>query len=520
MPAETRFSRSFGASSHCLPSPDGELVATLASPSAIGIRRVRSLQLANVIKLPRDLSPPFVAFRWSPSSRRLLVASTDQLHVFSALDAAFHAVVRNPLAPGLKLGFVDFGASDAEVCMTSSLGLKLSVFDLAVSRTVEIANPKFYSASTAARAFSFRPRTHHLAVLTRTSARDLVSVHHPRMRDTQRSWNAETVDASGLSWSPDGRWLVVWEGPAHGHKVLFYTPDGQLFKCWSGPQAGLDAATRDCLSLGAGVKLLQFAADSSRMALADFSRTVYLLDMATIVEAARLNHPAAIAPTEDLELYQQNLATSPLGERPIPVDFVKSKHQALLPAGRPASENAELRTGPSHMVFDATSTFMASVLGDWPATVWIWDMQKAVLRSALLFHANVTTISWHPSIPSTLLIRCEGDQHSSLAFVWDAVSPSPRTINFLRGGALAKSAASCHCSWLDIKDTEVPTLFFTDTSSYILASLGSDGNKSPPWKEDSDSRDESTLDLFSAPFGGDESDDEPLDDTFHFRRNK
>ncbi|KAL8373610.1 hypothetical protein RB599_000714 [Gaeumannomyces hyphopodioides] len=461
MSAETRFSRSFGASSHCLPSPDGELVATLTSPSGIGIRRVRSLQLANVIKLPRDLSPPFLGFGWSPSSRRLLVASTDQLHVFSALDAAFHAVVRNPLAPGLKLGFVDFGASDAEVCITSSLGLKLSVFDLAASRTVEIANPKFYSASTAARTFSFRPRTHHLAVLTRTNARDLVSVHHPRTRDMQQSWNVETTDAGGLSWSPDGRWLVVWEAPAHGHKVLFYTPDGQLFKCWGGPQAGLDAATRDCLSLGAGVRLLQFAADSSRMALADFSRTVYLLDMTTVVEAVRLSHPAAITPTEDLELYQQNLATSLPGERPIPVGFVKSKHQALLPAGRPASENAELRTGPSHMTFDATSTFMASVLGDWPATVWIWDVRKAVLRSALLFHANVTTLSWHPRIPSTLLIRCEGDQHSSLAFVWDTVSPSPRTVDFLRGGAPAKSAAFCHCSWLDMNDTEAEQMIWT-----------------------------------------------------------
>ena len=520
MPAEPRFSGSFAASSHCLPSPDGELVATLASSSGISIRWVRSLQLANIVKLPRDLSSPLVAFRWSPSSRRLLVASMDQLHVFSALDGAFHAVIRNPLAPGLKLGFVDFGASDAEVCMISSLGLKLSVFGLAASRTVEIANPKFYSASTAARAFSFRPRTRHLAVLTRTNARDLVSVHHPQSRDTQRSWNAETIDASGLSWSPDGRWLVVWESPAHGHKVLFYTPDGQLFKCWSGPQAGLDAATRDCLSLGAGVRLLHFAADSSRMALADFGRTVYLLDMATVVEAVRLSHPAAITPTEHLEVYQQNLATSPAGERSIPADFVKGKHQTLLPAGRPAGENAELRTGPSLMAFDATSTFMASVLGDWPATVWIWDVRTAGLRSALLFHANVTTLSWHPRIPSTLLIRCEGGQHSSLAFVWDALSPGPRTVDFLRGDPPAKSAASCHCSWLDLKGTDAPVLFFTDATNYVLASLGGDGGGSLPWREASESCDESTLDLVSAPFGGDESDDELLDDTFHFRQNR
>lgn len=327
-------------------------MATLASSSGISIRWVRSLQLANIVKLPRDLSSPLVAFRWSPSSRRLLVASMDQLHVFSALDGAFHAVIRNPLAPGLKLGFVDFGASDAEVCMISSLGLKLSVFGLAASRTVEIANPKFYSASTAARAFSFRPRTRHLAVLTRTNARDLVSVHHPQSRDTQRSWNAETIDASGLSWSPDGRWLVVWESPAHGHKVLFYTPDGQLFKCWSGPQAGLDAATRDCLSLGAGVRLLHFAADSSRMALADFGRTVYLLDMATVVEAVRLSHPAAITPTEHLEVgFLLFCVTPPLQPSAYlspPVCLAWFLTRRLVCAGLPAEPGHVSRRGALH----------------------------------------------------------------------------------------------------------------------------------------------------------------------------
>lgn len=280
-------------------------MATLFPSSSIGVRTVQTLEVVHVIKLPGDLSGPVFGFQWSPSSRHVLVAVADQVHVFSALDAGFHAVLRNPVPPSAKPSYVGFGSDDSEVCVCSSFGLKLTIFSLVSSRAVEIANPKFYTPATACRGFSLRPESRHLAILTRTSGRDMVSIHHPASRDVQRSWRPDTVDAQGLMWTRDGKWLLIWESAAQGHKLLFYTPDGHIFRSWSGSQdPSPELKDRD---LGAGIRLVQQSADATRVAVGDSSRCICVFDMTTLGETMRLHHPSSIFPKETLRVCQDHL---------------------------------------------------------------------------------------------------------------------------------------------------------------------------------------------------------------------
>lgn len=282
-----------------MPSPHGKLVATL-SASAIHIRAIDSLHTVKHISLPQGFSGPVFSFQWSSSSRLILVASVDQIHVFSALEDNFHATIRSPVPPAAKPIFIGFGASDTQVCVCASLGLRFAVFDLVSSKAVEIANPKPYTTPSACRGFCFRPGTQHLTILTRMSGRDMISIHHPVTKEVQRSWLPDTVDAQGLVWSPDGRWLVTWEAAAHGHKVLFYTSDGNLFKAWSGPQS-IVAADSDT-NLGPGVKLVEFSADARLLAISDSSRRICILNMTSVIESLRLQHPNSIAPTDNLQV--------------------------------------------------------------------------------------------------------------------------------------------------------------------------------------------------------------------------
>ena len=287
------------ASSHCLPSPDGNYIATLFA-SVVNVRAVRSLEVVNVVKLPQDFSGPVLGFQWSPSSRLLLVAGIEQIRVCSALDNSFNATVRNPVPAGTRPAHVGFGASDTEICVISSFGLKLSVFDLTSSKASEIANPKFSSPSTASRGFSFRPGTRHLALLTRSAGKDMISVHDYPARQLRLSWAPDTIDAQGVLWSPDGRWLVVWESPALGHKVIFYTADGHLFKSWTGP-ANPAPEDKD-YALGAGVKLVRFSADGHRLSIGDCSKSISMFDMTTAMEGLRLQHPTTIMPRDTLQV--------------------------------------------------------------------------------------------------------------------------------------------------------------------------------------------------------------------------
>ncbi|KAI7780147.1 hypothetical protein LA080_016336 [Diaporthe eres] len=457
-----RFSDSFQASPHCAPSPNGKFVATL-SASSLHVRTVESLHTVRDIELPRDLSGPVTSLQWSPSSKLLLVAAAHQIHVFSVVEDDFHATIRNPLPPAAKPVLVGFGASDYQICLCASLGLRFAIFDLRSSKAVEVANPKFHATPSACcRGFCFRPRTGHLSILTRLSGKDMISIHDPTTIQAQRSWFPDTVDAQGLIWDPDGHWLLTWEAPAHGHKVLFYSSDGNLLKTWSGPQP-LVAADSD-LRLGPGVKLLEFSADARRLAIGDSSRRICILDMASVTESLRLQHPNSIAPTDTLQVWQEQVSLA--GHH-----FVRAPQTISPPAGQSGNSGCALA------VFDPSSTLLATKLEESPGTVWVWDIEAAELRAVLLFHASVSRLSWHPVIRETLLVSCEGDSHNSLAFTWDPLSEGPRPIDF--AGQLL--TGKVQVVWLQIDGLEPGALFASDCSQYMLASLANDDDEPLPW---------------------------------------
>ncbi|CAK7197569.1 hypothetical protein SEUCBS139899_000217 [Sporothrix eucalyptigena] len=169
------------ASSQCLPSPDGRCVATLL-PTGVHIRAVERLdEVASVVALPSDLSvAAVISFQWSPSSQRLLVATSDVILV-AAADAPtgeqpFRAVIRNPTLPVVaKPTLIGFGPSDDLVCVCSAFGIKFVVFHLQTGAAVAIENPKlFSSAAVCSRGYSFRPASHHMALLIRTDGKDFV----------------------------------------------------------------------------------------------------------------------------------------------------------------------------------------------------------------------------------------------------------------------------------------------------------------------------------------------------------
>lgn len=287
------------ASPHCALSPDGLLVAALV-PSRIQILSVRSLETVCEVPLPPDATGPVLAFQWSPSSSRLLVAYADQVHVFSAVHDGYRATISIPALGTTKPTVVQFGASDTEVCLSSQFGRAFSVFDLISRKSVEISNPKFHHPSSAPRGFAFRPSSGHLTLLTRIAGKDIVSIHHPITRDVQRSWHPDTIDAQGLLWTPDGRWLVMWESPSQGHKTLFYTPDGRLFKVWSSPSGFL--ADKKDYEFGAGVKICQPSPDARRLAVGDHTCNVHILDAGAVTETSRLHHPSVVSPKDTIQV--------------------------------------------------------------------------------------------------------------------------------------------------------------------------------------------------------------------------
>lgn len=193
-----------------------------------------------------------------------------------------------------------FGGTYNEVCVFSEFGLKLSIFNLATSKSVDISSPKFYNQGVAAKGTSYRPVTHNLAILTRSGGKDIVSVHAKNTLEVMRSWYPDTIDAQGLTWSPDGKWVAVWDSASQGHKLLIYTADGHLYKTWGGP-THVSEEEGDS-ALGAGIKLFAWNQTTSQVAIGDYSKRITLLTSPSFTVSMSLLHTTTIKPADALQV--------------------------------------------------------------------------------------------------------------------------------------------------------------------------------------------------------------------------
>ena len=118
------------------------------------------------------------------------------------------------------------------------------------------------------------------ALLTRPGTEDIITLHAPKSYAIIKSWTCDTLDAQGIRWSPDGRWLALWDAASMGYKAQVYTADGHLFRTYHGDYF------RDELR-GLGVKRLEWEPQGMWLALASWEQGVTLLDTRKVCGAGR-----------------------------------------------------------------------------------------------------------------------------------------------------------------------------------------------------------------------------------------
>ena len=161
-------------------------------------------------------------------SRRILLSDNDNVRVYDPSNPGWKATITSASANLGTIAGVVFGFSHDDVLVFSEFGLKLTIWSLLTSRGVEIKDPKYSAAC-----YSFRPRSGHLALLTRGGAQDVMMILKPSTHEVLRTVELSTVDAQEVAWSTDGIWIAVSDAAGVGYKVLIYTADGQLFKTWA-----------------------------------------------------------------------------------------------------------------------------------------------------------------------------------------------------------------------------------------------------------------------------------------------
>lgn len=179
------------------------------------------------------------------SQRRILSANESRISIWQVnpleIFAEIESIEPGPLA-------VDFGSNENEILVFHAWHTKLSIHSLESGGSTVIKTPKFAHHL----GFGYRPKSRQFAILLKPETSDLLTVHEPRSYELINKTVLSTVDAQGLKWSPDGRWIAVWDVASAGTKVLIFTADGQAFRTYTGP-AGVDD------SLDLGVKQIEWS---------------------------------------------------------------------------------------------------------------------------------------------------------------------------------------------------------------------------------------------------------------------
>ena len=199
----------------------------------------------------------------------MLVASDTTIYAFQTNDCGWRAVINSAAGNTGSIADVDFGVDEDEIIVFSDFGVKATVWSLLTGRGVEIRDPK-----PGPKCHAHRPTTKHWAMLTCEVAHDNLLILAPGTYEVLENVELPTIDAQGLKWSPDGRWLAIWEASSAGYKVLIYTADGHLFKSYAGGQ------TAD--NVGLGIKSVTWNPNGESLAIGDYDDRIVILNNNTV----------------------------------------------------------------------------------------------------------------------------------------------------------------------------------------------------------------------------------------------
>ncbi|KXG49262.1 uncharacterized protein PGRI_031320 [Penicillium griseofulvum] len=386
-----------GATLNLCLSEDGLYAAHVSGKGLVVHSNVSSdnkeVQIARIKESPLK-SLKYFNLRSSPgtsedemaSRRRLLSANDSRISVWQLTPLEIFAEIES-IEPGTIA--VDFGADENEVLVFHAWNTKLSVHSLETGRSSVIKTPKFAHNF----GYGYRTTTRHLAILLKPETSDLLTIHEPRSYELVNKAVLPTIDAQGLKWSPDGKWIAIWDIASAGTKVLVFTADGQLFRTYSGP-SGVDD------SFDLGVKQIEWSPAppqgiSEILAVGKVNGNIDLLRTRTFSSATTLSH--VFQTDQQYPNIWRERYTSAVGD----AEYAETSCSSALSM---SPESAGPPRGVLTMTFSPDGRLLATVDTARQNVVWIWSLEGTPrLESALVHEQPVRQIVWHPSTPQLLI---------------------------------------------------------------------------------------------------------------------
>jgi WD40 repeat protein len=184
----------------CFFSPNGEYVATAVQKRLV-IRETHSLQIVQLYNC-LDTIEEIV---WAADSDLILVASykLGSFQVFSISDETWTAQIDEGIHGCSR---VEFAPDARHILSFSDYELLITIWSLITKEAMYIQYPKNID-----RGHQFRSDGSYFCLLERIDGNDVISIFDTVDWTLTKRFPIETVNAFDLSWSPDGRFIAVWE---------------------------------------------------------------------------------------------------------------------------------------------------------------------------------------------------------------------------------------------------------------------------------------------------------------------
>lgn len=264
----------------------------------------------------------------------------------------------------------------------------------------------------------------YMALAERRDCKDYVSLFDCSNWQLVRHFGVDTSDLAGLSWSPDGKVLCVWDSVLD-YKVYLYSMDGRRLATYSAYEHAL------------GVKCVRWSPTSQFLAVGSFDQKLRVLNHITWKTVAEHLHPSCLdlgsvvvyteveetkkmvgggvgqihRPTSRGKWAAESTTTTTTTPSTGTIFFPsapQSRYEAshppiTVPSVKPDPEKPNPKLGVGLVAFSPDSRYVATRNDNMPCAVWIWDVANLRLSVLLLQTSPVRELRWDPRQPRLAL---------------------------------------------------------------------------------------------------------------------
>ncbi|KAJ3304502.1 WD repeat-containing protein wrap73 [Kappamyces sp. JEL0829] len=382
-------------------SSNGLYIAT-AVGNRLVVRESSSLQIVQLY----NCSDAIQGLAWSPCSSLLLVYSLKLglIQVFSLAEdpdgpsADWTCKVDEGL---FGLSRVIWSPSSRHFLSFSDYQLRITIWSLLQASpegtTKYLQYPKYSD-----RGYAFRSDGKYFCMAERIQAKDYLSIFDTSDWELQKRFPIDTGDVHDLAWSPDGRFIAVWDSWLH-FKVLLYRPDGRLAGSYTA--ADFDA-TQPSSSICLGIKKIEWSPSAQFLAVGSFDQKCRLLNHYTWKPLLEFDHPRQVSQANikfykeiDLAEFGNTKGSKTWSQGRQKLQYEISETPCSLPAVRPDPEK------PNPKMLDSQ-----------PLVLWIWDVAQCRQIAVIQQTTSIKTVQWNPLLPDQLAF-CTGN---GLIYLWEA----------------------------------------------------------------------------------------------------